>query len=152
MRIGALARAADCPVETIRYYEKEGLLAEPVRSEANYRQYREKHLEQLLFIRNCRALDMNLGEIRQLLALRDQPRENCTEVDAVVEAHIVHVNRRIAALQALEAQLMALRGRCPDERDVADCGILEQLTRPRSESRRRRSGRGDSHVPASHGR
>jgi Cd(II)/Pb(II)-responsive transcriptional regulator len=150
MRIGALSQATGCPVETIRYYEKEGLLSEPVRSEANYRLYREDHLEQLLFIRNCRTLDMNLGEIRQLLRLRDRPGENCTEVDALIDEHIDHVKKRIAVLQSLEAQLQALRQHCPDQREIERCGILQQLkttAEPVGPVEER-----DSHVSASHGR
>ena len=150
MRIGALSQAADCPVETIRYYEKEGLLSKPFRSEANYREYRESHLEQLLFIRNCRALDMNLGEIRQLLALREQPQENCAEVNDLVDAHIEHVNKRIAVLQSLEAQLLALRQSCAAAEDDAACQILEQLNKSRPETAP--TDATPTHVPASHGR
>ena len=68
MRIGELARRADCPVETVRYYEKEKLLPAPRRSGANYRDYGPSHLERLAFIRRCRALDMSLPEIRAVMA------------------------------------------------------------------------------------
>lgn len=149
MRIGELSQATGCPVETIRYYEKEGLLAEPTRSDANYRIYREAHLEQLLFIRNCRTLDMNLGEIRQLLRLRDQPGEACTEVDALIDEHIDHVKKRIGVLQALEAQLRSLRQSCPDQREIERCGILQHL---RATGEMDAVEDADSHVPASHGR
>lgn len=73
MKIGVLAKQADCPVETVRYYEREGLLPAPARTEGNYRLYSSEHLERLTFIRNCRTLDMTLDEIRRLLALMDSP-------------------------------------------------------------------------------
>ncbi len=124
MRIGELARRARCPVETVRYYEREGLLPEPERSGSNYRIYREAQLERLTFIRNCRGLDMTLEEIRQLLVLRDQPGANCSRVNQLIEAHLGHVRARIASLQALEAQLSALRHSCSGQ---PQCEILHQL-------------------------
>jgi len=71
MKIGELAQRTNTPVETIRYYEREGLLAEPVRSEANYRVYEDAHAQRLSFIRHCRGLDMTLEEIRVLLRFKD---------------------------------------------------------------------------------
>lgn len=127
MKIGELAKLTDCQVETIRYYEREGLLPAPARSEGNYRLYGETHAERLRFIRNCRALDMTLEEIRGLLGLRDSPREPCEGVNTLIDAHIQHVQARIANLQALQAQLLDLRARCLDEQAVAQCGILRQL-------------------------
>lgn len=88
MRIGELGKKADCLVQTVRFYESEGLLPEPARSEGNFRLYDEVHLQRLLFIRRCRAKDMTLDEIRQLLNLRDRPELGCGEVNALVDAHI----------------------------------------------------------------
>ena len=65
IKIGELARRAQCPAQTIRYYEHEGLLPEPIRTAGNYRVYSRAHIERLSFIRNCRSLDMTLDEIRQ---------------------------------------------------------------------------------------
>lgn len=127
MKIGELAKLTDCQVETIRYYEREGLLAAPARSEGNYRLYSEEHVERLTFIRNCRTLDMTLDEIRSLLSLRDRPQENCEGVNALIDEHIQHVNARVASLQALQEQLIELRNRCSAERGVDQCGILHQL-------------------------
>ena len=127
MKIGELAKLTDCQVETIRYYEREGLLPAPARSEGNYRLYGEMHAERLRFIRNCRALDMTLEEIRGLLGLRDSPQAPCDGVNHLIDAHIQHVQARIANLQALQAQLLDLRARCLDERAVDQCGILRQL-------------------------
>ena len=112
MKIGELATATDCAVETIRYYEREGLLPEPARRESNYRLSTQAHVERLTFIRNCRTLDMTLDEIRSLLRLRDSPEGQCDSVNALIDAHIAHVQARIDGLQALQAQLLELRRQC----------------------------------------
>lgn len=127
MRIGELASRADCTVETVRYYEREGLLGEPERSRSNYRLYGQEHLERLTFIRNCRALEMSLDEIRMLLALRDQPGHGCGGVAAILEEHIGHVEERIRRLTLLRDQLAGLRDRCRSESPVEECGILKGL-------------------------
>ncbi|MNH09560.1 HTH-type transcriptional regulator ZntR [compost metagenome] len=146
MKIGELAKATDCAVETIRYYERENLLPEPARSEGNYRMYTQAHVERLTFIRNCRTLDMTLEEIRSLLRLRDSPEDQCESVNALIDEHIQHVNARIEGLQALQAQLLELRQHChPKE---VQCSILQHLevngavTAPEAEH---------SHVGRSHG-
>lgn len=128
MKIGELAKLADCQVETVRYYEREGLLPAPARSEGNYRLYSSEHLERLTFIRNCRTLDMTLDEIRSLLALMDRPEESCEGVNSLVDEHIEHVQARVASLLALQKQLVELRHRCASERGVDECGILQRLT------------------------
>ena len=98
MKIGELAKLTDCQVETIRYYEREGLLPEPARSEGNYRLYTQAHVERLTFIRNCRSLDMTLEEIRSLLNLRDSPQDQCESVNALIDEHIHHVKARVDSL------------------------------------------------------
>ncbi|AMB84115.1 Cd(II)/Pb(II)-responsive transcriptional regulator [Pseudomonas agarici] len=127
MKIGELAKLTDCPVETIRYYEKESLLPEPARSEGNYRLYTQAHVERLTFIRNCRSLDMTLEEIRSLLSLRDSPQDQCENVNALIDEHIHHVKARIDGLLALQAQLLDLRQRCGEGPNVDQCGILRRL-------------------------
>ena len=102
MRIGELAQAAGMDVDTVRFYEKSGLLPAPARGDNNYRHYDRSALQRLRFIANCRALDMSLDEIRVLLAHMDQPGADCSAVDAVVAEHLGHVRERIAALQLLE--------------------------------------------------
>jgi Cd(II)/Pb(II)-responsive transcriptional regulator len=135
MKIGELARSTGTPVETVRYYEREGLLPAPARSEGNYRQYGAAQVERLGFIRNCRALDMTLDEIRVLLRFRDAPADNCAGVNTLLDGHIVHVADRIAELQALEKQLRRLRTQCRKVEAAADCGILGELSKrtPRNE-------------------
>lgn len=127
MRIGDLAHATGTPVETIRYYEREGLLPAAERADNNYRVYRQPHVERLAFIRQCRNLDMTLDEVRALLKLRDEPAADCGEINALLDEHIRHVALRIRELRALERDLKQLRSRCPAPHPVADCGILHEL-------------------------
>lgn len=133
MKIGELAKITKCTVETIRYYEKEGLLPAPARTSGNYRHYTEKHVDRLRFIRNCRALDMNHDEIRALLAFMDQPDQGCGAVNTLLDEHILHVNTRIGELQHLSAQLQELRNQCQHEQPLEDCGILQELTEMETE-------------------
>ena len=85
MKIGELARLAQCSVETVRYYEKAGLLPPAARSDSNYRHYGDAHVARLRFIRNCRALDMTHEEVRALLGLVDQPENSCSGVNRVLD-------------------------------------------------------------------
>lgn len=127
MRIGELARRAGCRPDTVRYYEKEGLLPPPVRSDGNYRIYNASHLSRLAFIRNCRALEMNLDEVRALLALKDGACPDCGAVNRLLEGHIGHITERIDRLQALRDQLLSLRQRCSGATPIDQCGIMREL-------------------------
>lgn len=165
MRIGELGQAAGVDVETIRYYERTRLLPEPARRANGYRAYGEPHLERLVFIRHCRALDMPLAEVRRLLDFLGQPLAECSDVDRLIDQQLARVRTRIRSLRALERQLSALRRCCATPQVAADCGILHELvTAARQEARtgdrhaadaddrtaRRRSSRGTSanHDPA----
>ena len=127
LKIGELAKRTDLLVETIRYYEQEGLLPDPPRSDGNYRLYSDTHLERLQFIRHCRSLDMTLEEIRNLLRFRDAPDQNCGEVNALLDEHIQHVGQRIKELKLLQKNLKGLRNLCRQEQATKDCGILQSL-------------------------
>lgn len=127
MKIGELARAAQCTVETIRYFEKKGLLPEPGRTAAHYRRYGQAHVHRLRFIRNCRALDMEQEEIRALLGVMDRPAEDCGAINRLLDEHMDHVDSRIEELLQLKRQLAALRLSCQSERSVDECGILHGL-------------------------
>ncbi len=128
MKIGDLATASATPVETIRYYEREGILPKPGRTLGNYRVYEENHLERLQFVRYCRGLDMSLDEVRVLLRLKDSPDENCGEVNLLLDEHIGHVSRRIRELRVLEKQLKEIRQTCGQTRSAEQCGILSELS------------------------
>jgi Cd(II)/Pb(II)-responsive transcriptional regulator len=127
MKIGELSSITATQVETIRYYEREGLLPTTARTEGNYRIYGDAHVERLSFIRNCRNLDMTLEEIRVLLRFRDAPAENCSAVNALLDEHIGHVTHRIRELRLLEKQLKALRAQCQEVQAPSHCGILNEL-------------------------
>ena len=127
MKIGELAVQAGCLVETVRYYERMGLLMPPERSANNYRTYNDRHSERLQFIRHCRALDMTLEEIRVLLDFRDHPDRDCVGVNDLLDKHIGHVVERIAALSSLESQLRNLRNRCVTIDSASSCAILNAL-------------------------
>lgn len=127
LKIGELAERTGCLVETIRYYERKGLLPVPARSEGNYRLYGDAHAERLQFIRHCRSLDMTLDEIRVLLGFRDAPDENCGEVNLLLDKHIGHVADRIDELTRLQCQLQELRKMCGVSQAAKDCGILQGL-------------------------
>ncbi len=146
MKIGDLSKLTQTSVETIRYYEREGLLPEPNRTDGNYRIYGEAHAERLAFIRHCRSLDMTLDEIRQLLRFKDDPASDCGDVNALLDAHIGHVAERIRELRSLEKQLKSLRERCCEAKVAADCGILGELSR--SVGKVKTTGRG--HVHGTH--
>jgi Cd(II)/Pb(II)-responsive transcriptional regulator len=135
LKIGELAARTDCPVETIRYYERENLLPAPMRSQGNYRLYGNVHVERLQFIRHCRSLDMTLDEVRSLLQLRDAPGDNCAQVNALLDKHIGHVAHRIAELKKLQTQLKSLRAQCDNAQAMGDCGILQGLANMGEESR-----------------
>jgi Cd(II)/Pb(II)-responsive transcriptional regulator len=134
-RIGELASRLSVAIETIRYYEKEGLLPQPARSEGNYRLYSDSERQRLEFILHCRALDMTHQEIRQLLGLRDRPDQGCAEVNAVLDAHVEHVAERLRALRSLQSELKAIRARCDAPSTAKDCGILHELATPPKRTR-----------------
>jgi len=128
MRIGALSRATGVDIETIRFYEKSGLLPGPARSENGYRDYAQVHLERLAFIRHCRALDMSLADVGQLLAsLHTRDAAQLASVDGLVDAQLAKVRARLASMKALEQQLVALKARCDADHAAHGCGILEEL-------------------------
>lgn len=127
MKIGELATRAGCLVQTIRFYEAEGLLQAPLRGANNYREYGEEQATRLAFILRCRSLDMAHDEIRVLLRLQDQPGSPCDEVNALLDEHIKHVVARISELKVLRRQLQDIRNACAGGHCIQDCGALESL-------------------------
>jgi Cd(II)/Pb(II)-responsive transcriptional regulator len=127
MQIKQLASATGVDIETIRFYEKQGLLPEPARKENGYRDYDTTHLERLSFIRHCRALEMPLSQVAVLLGFVDQPGVGCGDVNLLVDQQLAKVRARLESMQALEKQLLQLRARCIDGRGTHACGILTEL-------------------------
>ena len=126
MKIGELAARAGCEVQTVRFYEREGLLEEPAREASGYRRYAQRHLTRLNFIRHCRSLDIPLPEVRRLLDFAAAPDQSCAQVNGLLDRHIALVKRRIQSLRALEKQLAALRKSCDGDTSHA-CAILESF-------------------------
>lgn len=126
MKIGELAGLASCDVQTVRFYEREGLLAAPARDESGHRQYEARHLDRVRFIRHCRELDLPLTEVRQLLEFAEKPTQSCAQVNELLDGHIALVKQRIGALQFLETQLVSLRKSC-DGDTSHPCAILESF-------------------------
>lgn len=127
MRIGELAQQVGCDVETVRYYERDGLLTKPQRDHSGYRSYEIAHLETLRFIRHCRSLGMKLIEIRQLLDFRHHPDGDCSGVNALLDVQIVRVEEQVVAMGTLKKQLIALRQECQNRQTNKECGIMQSL-------------------------
>ncbi|MBW4091582.1 MAG: helix-turn-helix domain-containing protein [Proteobacteria bacterium] len=124
--IGDLARATGVKAETIRYYERIGLLPSPARTGGNYRAYIKPHLERLRFIRRGRDLGFSLDAVRELLRLSDDRRQPCGEVDQVARAHLAEVESKIADLVVLRGELRLLIEQCRHG-TVAECRVIEGL-------------------------
>lgn len=152
MKIGELALATQTQVETIRYYEREGLLPQTPRSDGNYRIYGPEHVERLAFVRHCRSLDMTLDEIRVLLRIKDDPHAECGDVNVLFDEHIGHVGTRIRELRRLERQLKALREQCVGAREAAHCGILTELAQAVTPLGATSAKAPGQHVRGAHGR
>lgn len=127
LAIGALARMTGTKVETIRFYEKSGLLPVPGRTEGNYRAYEPFHLNRLSFIRRARDLGFSLDQVRALLDLSDDRTRSCEAVDAIAKEHLVEVERKIADLKALRGELDRMLMQCSCG-TVAECRIIETLS------------------------
>lgn len=127
MRIGEVADLTGTPVDTLRYYERLGLLPPPARTGSNYRSYSAAHVDRLHFIRRCRGLDMSLAEIRSLLVFCDEPQRDCDDVNAMLDKRIRHIDRRIEELTRLSRELKQLRAVCRAPSTAGTCRILNTL-------------------------
>ena len=124
-KIGEAAKLSGVSAANIRFYEKDQLLKVQARGDNSYRMYSDSDIHRLRFIRACRALDMSLGEVRTLLRLDLNSKNDCATARGALDEHLAHVRERLRELKALEAELKALRGRC-DGLDTT-CHIIEAL-------------------------
>jgi MerR family mercuric resistance operon transcriptional regulator len=129
LSIGALSKATGCNIETIRYYERIGLLPKPPRTEGGHRQYGEAELMRLTFVRRSRTLGFTLDEIRGLLGLVDGGDYTCGEVKVITLDHLEEIRRKIADLTRLEAVLREMAAQC-EGGTVPDCPVIEALFTP----------------------
>ena len=150
MKISELAKLTQTQSETIRYYEREGLLPQPARNDANYRVYQAAQVSRLAFIRHCRSLDMTLAEVKALLQFKDAPADNCAEVNLLLDAHIGHVAARIRELRSLEKELKLLRDQCTSAQLGAACGILSGLSQAAAKSKQAAAEPLPGHVHGAH--
>ena len=126
LTIGDLGKATNTKVETIRYYERIGLLATPDRTGGNYRAYGQDALARLSFIRRARDLGFSLDQVRELLTLASQDQRDCGSVDAIANSHLAEIDRKLADLAALRRELSAVIASCNGGK-IAECRILESL-------------------------
>lgn len=124
---GQLAEAANVNVETVRYYEKRGLLPRPPRSNSGYRRYDQSSVKRLLFIKHAQELGFSLREIAELLSIQYGTGKKCGAVKKRTEAKIDEVERKIKNLQAIRGALRKLVGACRIDRRASECPILEAL-------------------------
>jgi MerR family mercuric resistance operon transcriptional regulator len=128
IQIGELSRRAGCNIETIRYYERVGLLPRPSRSASRYRLYDGDDVNRLTFVRRARELGFTLDEVRALLALSvDQGKDTCAEVRQVAAAHLADVRTKIADLRAMERVLADAVRRC-DAGELSSCPVIDALS------------------------
>jgi len=124
--IGTLAKRTGTKVQTIRYYEKIGLMPEAERSAGGQRRYHGRDLDRLAFIRHGRQLGFGLDAIREMLVLADDPTQPCADADSIARRQLVEVEQRLARLEALRAELRRMIRECFGN-SVAECRVLEIL-------------------------
>jgi MerR family transcriptional regulator, mercuric resistance operon regulatory protein len=124
--IGELARLAECRVDTIRYYERIGLMPKPARTEGGQRRYAEHEARQLLFIRRLRDLGFSVEEAGDFLAMRQQQSYGCADFKGMADARIDHIRQQIAKLHRLQRRLRDISAHCA-EGHTANCGVIEAL-------------------------
>lgn len=122
-----LVQKTGLSADTIRFYEKKKLVQPSFRGSNNYRYYHDDALKRLTFIKRCRALDMSLKEIDYLLELEQNPKQDCSAVNNLIDEHLRDVENKIAELQKFQTQLQQLRQSCSTQNTVGDCQILKQL-------------------------
>jgi len=127
MKIGQLSKVSGCSIQTIRYYEKEGLLNLPSRSEGNFRLYDDRALKELEFVKHCRSLDIPLSDIKTLLELKNKPEESCSSINNLIANQLELVNQRIKELKALKSELQIMKKACSSDNTVEKCGIMRTL-------------------------
>jgi MerR family transcriptional regulator, mercuric resistance operon regulatory protein len=128
LTIGALSEQTEVNIETIRYYERIGILPNPPRSAGGHRLYADEHTRRLVFIRRSRELGFSLEQVRELLGLSSGRRMVCAKVKTITEQHLADIRRRVRDLQRLERVLSAMAAQCRGD-EFTDCPILEALAR-----------------------
>jgi MerR family mercuric resistance operon transcriptional regulator len=126
MRIGELATICDCPIETIRYYEKINLLPKPSRTANGYRSYEDRHRKWLQFILHSRELGFTQNEVRRLVDIAHKKAPSCAEVHKLLSGHLSQVDRKLHALKQLKKALVHLEAKCEDG-TLNECPVIDEL-------------------------
>jgi MerR family mercuric resistance operon transcriptional regulator len=127
LSIGEVAKRAAVHVETLRYYERRGLVARPPRSGSNYRRYPQEAVRRIRFVKRAQDLGFSLKEIEELLSLRAAPKARCADVRGRAEAKIADIEVKILTLRRMKKALATLVAECEGQRPVSECPILESL-------------------------
>ena len=127
LTIGEIAKAADVGIETVRFYEREGLIPEPARRQSGYRQYPPDTVRRLRFIRRAKDLGFTLKEIGELLDLRVDPQRNCADVRELAKAKMADVEAKMLELARIQAALTDLVRTCRGKGPTSECPILDSL-------------------------
>ncbi|MFH7809849.1 Cd(II)/Pb(II)-responsive transcriptional regulator [Acinetobacter sp. BSP-153] len=122
-----LVQKTGLSADTIRFYEKKNLLEPSFRGDNNYRYYQDEALKRLIFIKRCRALDISLKEIEYLIQLEQNPLQDCSAVNQLIDEHLKQVEQKIVELKKFQIQLQQLRQSCATLSTIDDCQILRQL-------------------------
>lgn len=128
LKAGDLARMAQVNRETIRFYEKQGLLPKPERTPGGYRHYSKTDLDRLVFIKNAKRLGFSLSEIKELLALADGKMTTCTDVRQIARSKLDFVSSQIKSLTKLKKVLSKLVDQCSRSTSISECPIIESLS------------------------
>lgn len=127
LKIGEVAKNSQVGVETVRFYEREGLIALPKRNESGYRQYPESVIKQIQFIQHAKSLGFSLKEIGELIKLKSTSGASCKTIKAAAKAKITDIQEKIDALERMKMALQPLVARCKSSDPISDCPILNAL-------------------------
>lgn len=132
LTVGKLAKLAGVNLETIRYYERQELLPEPLRTQSGYRTYSAESVERIRFIKQAQELGFSLKEIKELLRLRIMPDSSGADVREKVAAKIADIDEKMKTLRTMKKELVQLKATCDGTGSIADCPILKSLSSERS--------------------
>lgn len=128
LKIGEVAKMSNVGIETIRFYEREGLIPCPVRLQSGYRQYSKDAVRRIQFIKNAKELGFSLKEISELFSLRVKPKTKCGDIKKRAETKIADIEERIKILQKMKSALKTLISECVGKGPAGDCPILEHFS------------------------
>lgn len=127
LRIGAVAKQSGIGIETVRFYEREGLISTPARTASGYRQYPESIIKQLRFIQHAKTLGFSLKQIGELITLKNSRNANCKSVKQAAQDKLDDIQEKIDALENMKAALAPLIDKCQSTDPINDCPILNAL-------------------------